>query len=103
MAGADVILLPSMYPSGPATMHPTMSPITIDADFIAGEPTNSSTMMVMKERNPSPMYSGEPQGRAWGDNSVGQREKNPVSGRAEHGPDPPAVRETCVSTRAWER
>jgi hypothetical protein len=64
IAGAEVMLLPSMYPNGPATMQPTMSPITIDADFIAGDPTNSRMMIVTKERKPSPMYSGEPQGRA---------------------------------------
>lgn len=60
MAGAEVMVLPSIYPAAPATIQPTASPTMILAFFRNGEPNNSVIMMVMNERKPRPMNSGEP-------------------------------------------
>jgi len=55
------MLLPSMYPAAPETIQPTASPTMILMFFKNGEPNNSVRMMLMKERKPRPMNSGEPQ------------------------------------------
>lgn len=60
MAGAEVMVLPSIYPAAPPTTHPTTSPTMILAFFKKGEPNSSVMMMVTNERKPRPMNSGEP-------------------------------------------
>lgn len=60
MTGAEVMVLPSIYPAAPATIHPTASPTMILAFFKNGEPNNSVIMMVTNERKPRPMNCGEP-------------------------------------------
>jgi hypothetical protein len=60
MAGACLILLLSIYPAAPATMHPTAKPIMILIFFRNGEPNISVMIIVIKERNPRPINSGEP-------------------------------------------
>ena len=59
MLGADLMVLLSMYPAPPATMHPTASPMIIEMFLRNGEPKSSVNNIVMKERKPSPMNSGE--------------------------------------------
>jgi hypothetical protein len=58
--GALVMVLPSMYPAAPATIHPTASPTMILAFLRNGEPKSSVRIMLTKERNPRPMNCGEP-------------------------------------------
>lgn len=108
IAGAEVIVLPSIYPVAPATIHPTASPMMILAFFKKGEPNNSVMMMETNERKPSPMNCGEPHlsnevknlcptpgelgvsyGRACLDVVVGQSESGPLAGRAWQPFDPP--------------
>ena len=60
MAGAVLMLLLSMYPAAPATMHPTASPTIIDMFFRNGDPKSSVRMIETNDRNPSPMNSGDP-------------------------------------------
>jgi hypothetical protein len=55
ITGALVMVLPSMYPAAPATIHPTASPTMILAFLRNGEPKISVRMMLTKERNPRPM------------------------------------------------
>lgn len=98
MAGAEVMVLPSMYPVAPATMHPTASPTMMLAFFKNGEPNNSVMIMLTNERKPRPMNCGEPHlrddvsivskrfgspyGSACLDVMVGHRESGPLVGRA---------------------
>lgn len=60
IAGAVVMLLPSMYPAAPATMQPTASPTMMLMFFKNGEPNISVMTMLMNDRKPRPMNSGEP-------------------------------------------
>lgn len=62
--GAAVMPESSKYPVAPATMQPMSRPMMTLVDFMIGEPNRSQKMMVMKTRNPRPMYSALPQGRA---------------------------------------
>lgn len=89
IAGAVVMLLPSMYPAAPATMQPTAKPTMTEMFLRKGDPNSSVMMMLMKDRNPSPMNSGEPQGRGRGAAILGQSSKNPEVGRPEQSFDPP--------------
>ncbi len=89
MIGADCILLPSMYPAAPATIHPTATPTITDAFFRNGDPNSSVRMMLTKDRNPRPMNSGEPQGSGRGAAVLGQSWKGPDSGRCMQLLDPP--------------
>lgn len=108
MAGAEVIVLPSIYPAAPAAIQPTTRPTMILAFFKNGEPNNSVMMIVTNERKPRPMNSGEPHlsnevknlgaapkgmevsyGRACLDVVVGQRESGPLVGRVWQPFDPP--------------
>ena len=101
MVGAEVIVLPSIYPAAPATIHPTISPTMILAFFKNGEPNNSVMMMVTNDRKPRPMNSGEPHlsdeisnlstvskrpslsyGSACFDVMVGHKESGPLVGRS---------------------
>lgn len=61
IAGAVVMLEPSMKFVAPATMHPTTSPTMMLAFFKKGEPKSSVMTMVENDKKPSPMNSGEPQ------------------------------------------
>ena len=61
IAGAVRILLPSMYPAAPATIQPTTRPTMMLIFFRKGEPKSSVSTILMKERNPRPISSGEPQ------------------------------------------
>jgi len=108
MVGAEVMVLPSIYPAAPATMHPIASPTMVLAFFKNGEPNSSVIMMVTNERKPRPMNSGEPHlsdevrnpcitpkrlevsyGSACLDVVVGHRESGPLAGRAWQPFDPP--------------
>jgi hypothetical protein len=60
MAGADLILLPSIYPVAPETMQPTARPMMMDMFFMNGDPNISVSIIVTKDKKPSPMNSGEP-------------------------------------------
>lgn len=101
MVGAELMVLPSIYPAAPATIHPTASPTMILAFFKNGEPSSSVIMIVTNERKPRPMNSGEPHlsdevrklsetpkklsvsyGSACLDVVVGHRDNGPLVGRA---------------------
>ena len=60
IAGAFSILLLSIYPAAPETMHPTASPIIIETFLRKGEPNSSVKMILMNVRKPRPMNSGDP-------------------------------------------
>lgn len=60
IAGAVLILLPSIYPAAPATIHPTARPTMILIFFRNGDPKSSVRIMLTKDRKPRPMNSGEP-------------------------------------------
>jgi hypothetical protein len=60
IAGADLILLPSIYPVAPETIQPTASPTMMLTFFKNGEPNNSVSNIVTNDKNPSPMNSGDP-------------------------------------------
>ena len=60
IGGAEVILLPSMYPAAPATMQPTARPTTMLIFLRNGEPNSSVKIIDMNDRKPRPMNSGEP-------------------------------------------
>jgi hypothetical protein len=60
IAGADLILDPSMYPAAPATIHPTTRPMMIEMFFMNGLPNSSVSKILAKERKPSPTSSGDP-------------------------------------------
>lgn len=109
MAGAVVMLLPSMYPAAPATIHPTARPTMMEMFFKNGEPKSSVKMIETKDRNPRPINSGEPHllevaherkchrqglrnstdGRGLGAKMVGQSSKMPDVGRLEQSFEPP--------------
>lgn len=55
MAGAEVIVLLSIYPAAAATMHPTSNPTIMLIFFMNGEPKSSVKIMETKDRNPRPM------------------------------------------------
>ena len=61
IAGAVLMLLPSMYPAAPATIQPTASPMIIDMFFRKGDPNSSVIMIDTKDKKPRPINSGEPQ------------------------------------------
>jgi hypothetical protein len=63
-AGAAVIPELLKYPHAAATMHPTSKPTTTAHDFMIGDPNRSARMMDTKTRNPRPINSAEPHGRA---------------------------------------
>lgn len=54
-----------------------------------GEPKSSVRMMLMNERKPRPMNSGEPQGSGRGARVVGQSWNMPLVGKFWHPPAPP--------------
>jgi hypothetical protein len=58
--------------------------------FINGDPNNSINTIVMNDKNPRPMNSGDPHGRGRGAKMVGQRAKMPVGFGAEQELEPPA-------------
>jgi hypothetical protein len=107
IAGADWIVVLSMYPAPPATIQPTASPTMILIFFINGEPNISVRMIVAKDRKPRPINSGEPQlkrsilaaifGWAWlttygsgrGARVVGQSIKIPLVGKSWQPLEPP--------------
>jgi hypothetical protein len=89
IAGADVIVDPSMYPAAPATMHPTANPTMILMFLRKGDPKISVRMIEMNDRNPRPMNSGDPHGRGLGAKMVGHSSKMPDVAVA-HPLDPPA-------------
>lgn len=60
IAGAVVILLPSIYPAAPETMHPTANPTMMEMFLRKGDPKSSVRMIEMKDRKPMPMNCGEP-------------------------------------------
>jgi hypothetical protein len=60
IAGADLILLPSIYPAAPATIQPTTNPTMILIFFKNGDPNISVSEMEINDRNPNPMNSGDP-------------------------------------------
>ena len=55
-----------------------------------GEPNISVKTMLMKDKNPMPMNSGEPQGNGRGAAMSGHNWKNPSVGRERQSLDPPA-------------
>lgn len=83
------MLLPSMYPAAPATIHPTAKPTIIEIFLRNGEPKSSVRMMLTKDRKPSPINSGEPHGSGRGARVVGQSWKMPEDGRLIQSLDPP--------------
>jgi hypothetical protein len=89
MAGADSIVLESMYPAAPAIMQPTNSPMIMEIFLRNGEPNISVRMMDTKERNPRPMNSGEPHGKGRLAKIVGHKANMPVSGLEAQSFDPP--------------
>lgn len=89
MAGAVVMLLPSMYPAAPATMQPTARPTMTEMFLRKGDPNSSVRMMLTNDRKPRPMNSGEPQGRGRGAAILGQSWKKPDAGRPEQSFEPP--------------
>ena len=83
------MLLSSMYPAAPATIQPTATPSITDEFFKNGEPKSSVRTMLIKDRNPSPMNSGEPHGSGRGAEVLGQSWKGPDDGRCMQLFDPP--------------
>jgi hypothetical protein len=61
----------------------------IEMFLMNGDPKTSTRMMVMKDKNPRPMNSGDPQGSGRGAAMLGQSAKNPVSGLSLQLFDPP--------------
>ena len=61
IAGAVLMLDPSMYPAAPATIHPTASPTMMEMFLRKGDPKSSVRTIETNERKPRPMNSGEPQ------------------------------------------
>lgn len=78
MAGAVVMLEPSMYPAAPETIHPTANPTMILVFLRKGDPKISVRTILMKDRNPMPMNSAEPHGRGLGAKMVGQSSNIPL-------------------------
>ena len=83
------MLLPSMYPAAPATIHPTARPTMMEIFLRKGDPNNSVMMMLTNDKNPRPMNSGEPQGSGRGAEISGQSWKMPDVGRLMQSLDPP--------------
>lgn len=130
-AGAELIPELSKYPQAAATMQPIKrpgscqrysdfvdvclcfhriqrckrsdEPRTTAQLFMIGDPNRSQRMMVTNTKNPSPMNSALPHGKACGASTSGHSLKNPDSGRSMHPPAPPAqfskpddIRETPI-------
>ena len=89
IAGAVLMLDPSINPVAPATIHPTAKPIIILIFFRKGDPNISVRIMLMNERNPMPMNSGEPQGKGRGASVVGHCWNMPLVGNFWHPFAPP--------------
>lgn len=81
IAGAVVMLDPSMYPTAPATIQPIASPTMILMFLRNGEPKSSVRMMLTNDKKPSPINSGEPQGNGFGASVVGQSWNMPLVGK----------------------
>ena len=80
IAGAVLILDPSINPVAPATMHPTANPTIILIFLRNGEPSISVSTMLTKDKNPMPINSGEPHSKGRGAKIVGQSWNIPSAG-----------------------
>lgn len=81
-------------------MHPTANPTIILMFLRKGEPNISVSTMLMKDKNPRPINSGEPQGKGLGARVVGQRAKIPVGAVSQLLAPPPQLGTPELPTRA---
>ena len=81
--------LQALFWFAPATIHPTAKPIIILKFFRKSDPNISVRIMLMNERIPMPMNSGEPQGKGRGVNIVGHCWNIPLVGNFWHPFAPP--------------
>jgi len=80
IAGALFMLDPSMKPATPATIQPIAKPTIILIFLRKGDPNISVRTILMNERNPRPINSGEPQSKGRGARVVGHFWNIPLVG-----------------------